>query len=40
MRYIVGYTDAGFDASRADFNGDGKVNNRDVLMMMLDIVNG
>ena len=40
MRFIVGYSDPGFDESRADYNGDERINNRDVLGMMLDIVNG
>ena len=40
MRYLAGYSDDGFVLARADFNADGKVNSRDVLMMMLAIVNG
>ena len=39
MRFIIGY-DVEIDRKAADFNGDGKFNNRDVLMMLLAIVNG
>ena len=39
MRFFVGYTDAGFDAARADYNKDGSLNNKDVLEMMLYLVN-
>ena len=40
MRWIVGYTDAGFDLSKADYDSSGSINNKDVLKMMIAIVNG
>ena len=40
MRYLVGYDMGDVGTEVADYNCDGKVNNRDVLQMMLDIVNG
>ncbi len=39
MRARVGYEVPGYTYSRADYNEDGKVNNRDILAMLLDIVN-
>lgn len=39
MRYLVGYNVAGFYADNADYNNDGRINNRDILCMMLAIVN-
>ena len=46
MKYLIGCTAetdpalADFSFDRADFNGDGKLNNRDVYEMMLAMVNG
>lgn len=40
MRYLAGWRDVEIDTEAADYNEDGKLNNRDVLMIILDIVNG
>ena len=40
MRYLVGWQDEGIYSARLDFTGDGKINNKDVLGMMLAMVNG
>ena len=40
MKHLVGKTPSVFDVLLADYDGSGKVNSRDVLMLMLDIVNG
>ena len=39
MRYLAGYTEDGTTFDAADYNRDGRVNARDVLEMMLAIVN-
>ena len=39
MKYLVGYAHDGFDASLADVDGSGRINARDVIAVMMMIVN-